>query len=242
MEKLLKFWPGFRLLGCGAIATLAFTGPADARFVSTDSLNPSSIDACDLGQPCSANNLGIFLGGTYQNPADGNYYQVNDLGDFANLYIYKDGIVSLGHALPSNATVGDASTLGDAFIAPAFADYINPADPGKALAEVEVAFYPYDGTIKALNIYWRLHDGSLFGLEGLSNGGIVNGAGGGFGGWWGPVDIAEYTPDGAIVGSNGAFTQTFAGTPEPATWTMLLIGFGLAGAAMRRRSAGLLAS
>ena len=33
----------------------------------------------------------------------------------------------------------------------------------------------------------------------------------------------------------GSFLSTTAGVPEPATWGLMLGGFGMAGAAMRRR-------
>ena len=52
-------------------------------------------------------------------------------------------------------------------------------------------------------------------------------------------------PDGVPGGSNtpvftlGNVTVPFAAVPEPATWAMMLGGFGLAGTAMRRRRGGL---
>lgn len=62
-----------------------------------------------------------------------------------------------------------------------------------------------------------------------------------------PTGISEYTNAGVVVRSYnnigidsfGALALTPAATaavPEPATWAMMLIGFGLAGAATRRRS------
>lgn len=47
----------------------------------------------------------------------------------------------------------------------------------------------------------------------------------------------------AAVNANGGFivggtlTQNFGAVPEPATWTLMLTGFGMTGAALRRRSA-----
>ena len=44
-------------------------------------------------------------------------------------------------------------------------------------------------------------------------------------------------PSGACCGTHPiTFTVTPGGVPEPATWTLAIIGFGLAGAALRRRS------
>jgi len=39
------------------------------------------------------------------------------------LYIYDDGVVSFGKALPGGASVGDLSSLGDAFLAPGLNDF-----------------------------------------------------------------------------------------------------------------------
>jgi hypothetical protein len=48
---------------------------------------------------------------------------------------------------------------------------------------------------------------------------------------WGTVRIAEGHPGGEGIGGAGA------GIPEPATWTVLIVGFGGAGAMLRRRRA-----
>lgn len=42
-------------------------------------------------------------------------------------------------------------------------------------------------------------------------------------------------------GSGGRGTLSIGGVPEPTTWALLIVGFGLTGAAMRRRSAALAA-
>lgn len=46
----------------------------------------------------------------------------------------------------------------------------------------------------------------------------------------------------SITGASGALgayagTLTFGGVPEPKSWALMIVGFGLAGAAMRRRAA-----
>ena len=46
----------------------------------------------------------------------------------------------------------------------------------------------------------------------------------------------------SISGASGALgaysgSLTFGGVPEPKSWALMIVGFGLAGAAMRRRAA-----
>jgi len=42
----------------------------------------------------------------------------------------------------------------------------------------------------------------------------------------------------AIDGSPGGFSYAAGAVPEPASWAMLIAGFGLVGAVLRRRRAG----
>jgi hypothetical protein len=49
--------------------------------------------------------------------------------------------------------------------------------------------------------------------------------------------IKSFTMQGAFVIAAGSFTN--AAVPEPASWAMLIAGFGLTGAAMRRRRAAI---
>lgn len=78
-------------------------------------------------------------------------------------------------------------------------------------------------------------DGRLTGLgDGNRFGSNTTGSFGGFtGGWWFAVDVVG--PDGRTTGTvagRDAFLQV---VPEPATWTMMILGFGAAGAMIRRR-------
>lgn len=49
------------------------------------------------------------------------------------------------------------------------------------------------------------------------------------------VRLQLIAPEGGLLTSNSGFDYTPAGVPEPASWTMMIAGFGLLGAAMRRR-------
>lgn len=58
------------------------------------------------------------------------------------------------------------------------------------------------------------------------------------GGWWFAADVVA--PDGrttGVVGARDAFVQT--AVPEPATWAMMILGFGVTGSLVRRRRAAL---
>lgn len=53
------------------------------------------------------------------------------------------------------------------------------------------------------------------------------------GGWWFATDVVA--PDGKTTGVVAARDAFVAGVPEPATWAMMIIGFGAAGSVLRRR-------
>lgn len=68
----------------------------------------------------------------------------------------------------------------------------------------------------------------------LTSLGTGNRFGANAGGWWFAVDVVA--PNGGTTGAIGAGTPVLqTAVPEPATWAMMLGGFGLLGAAMRRR-------
>jgi hypothetical protein len=70
--------------------------------------------------------------------------------------------------------------------------------------------------------------GAFISAFGVGNGG---GAGADFNAL---ADNVTLTTD---AGSTGYDFQAAAAVPEPATWAMMIMGFGLVGAAMRRRTA-----
>ena len=56
----------------------------------------------------------------------------------------------------------------------------------------------------------------------------------------GPADVSNFIAlddiDGTTLSVIDSFNPQFAAVPEPASWVMLIIGFGLVGAAVRRRA------
>ena len=64
-----------------------------------------------------------------------------------------------------------------------------------------------------------------------ANGGAIGAAG--------TFRVTNFAPTGANtpVTINGTVTNVVSAVPEPATWAMIIVGFGMAGAAMRRRPA-----
>jgi hypothetical protein len=100
-------------MAAGALAVMAHGAAAQGGVqIDTSVFSLSSPpQLCTLGQSCSfAQNLhfNITLGnGT----------------TFNTVYIYREGVIGLGAALPTTATFGSLASLGGAYIAPAFADF-----------------------------------------------------------------------------------------------------------------------
>jgi hypothetical protein len=54
------------------------------------------------------------------------------------------------------------------------------------------------------------------------------------GGWWFAADVVTSTGTTFSIGARDAFTD-IPGIPEPASWALMILGFGCAGAMLRRR-------
>ena len=252
--------------------SIAAGSPAAARYISTDNITPSPISGCDLSS-CGAPSTLDFHPGVAFDPVFGIYGDHVSIGDFGKIYVYNDGIISLGHALPAGATLGDPGSLGNSYIAAGFADL-----SGSLAGIAAFSYYGPDGTsdsfgypnetVGAVDIFWILKTGAIFGvsigfdcgptLACLEYGSDANS-------WYntGPIPIDPYLPKGALIGfpgrhttvpgvdpagflsrGNAAFQGAFdlnaplsSGTPEPAAWTMLLLGFGALGASLRLQGA-----
>lgn len=52
-----------------------------------------------------------------------------------------------------------------------------------------------------------------------------------------PADVRFFIYDDYLGDNRGGISLSVAGVPEPATWALMILGFGAVGGAMRRRSA-----
>jgi hypothetical protein len=98
------------LLASGIVLASLLAGPALARRIAVDPSTPVLLPSyCSVGATtCAAHNFG---------------------GVFGNVFVYSDGVVSVGQPLPSTASVaGGVGTLGNAFIAPGFFDETGSLD------------------------------------------------------------------------------------------------------------------
>jgi hypothetical protein len=153
-----------------AAAVLALVGmadrPANARGMAVDDWYPSPASSCALTGPCSPSNLG----GVYDD-ANNQFLNVYtgpgtfNAGVFSDVYIYNDGVISIGGPLPSTASFsGGLASLGKNYIAVGFNDYSGLGGTGVG-AEVtaplvpvldpsgEFIYYTYNNPYD-LRIYW----------------------------------------------------------------------------------------
>ena len=239
-----------RLVGLAACATLLAAGSALASGggIRTDEDLTDSFSfpaLCTLGAACSPTSLGFSVNGS------------------SSLYLYREGIIGLGAPLTGGATLG--SVVGDyvapAFGATAGSSrkqfrnghyeathqpgitLINFNTPGPGGGGVyQVAFFnnnvaasPTGGFVtgnRTVTIsfgYGRFVDCSTLplacGFTPLSQAG------------WRVGKVNQLFGVGKLPGLNLTLPMAApsTGTPEPATWAMLVAGFGLVGVAARRR-------
>ncbi len=255
-------WPG----ACAAVAIcLAAASPAAARPIPTDSIHALDItsSACALSSCTAPSDLGLgALPANYFDGVFGDNVTIDTLSGFDKLYIYRDGIVSFGSALPAGATLGDASTLGHSFAAPGF-----DAFAGDSI-DVEVALTPArdssgdaTGGLAGIGIYWIINDANIFGMT-IGSDPCSTGFNTCF--YYGSPEFSwfkddatdPFLPPGALVGFPGAthtvgadltidldtaiqgnVSLTGGVVPEPSTWALMILGFGALGAALRGRRA-----
>ena len=97
-----------------------------------------------------------------------------------------------------------------------------------------LVFYLHDAaglTFAGLNFNVDPDTGKLLSPLGSGNHFLSNPAG-----WWFTADIYDgATKTTYNVAARDAFTQTTGAVPEPATWALMIMGFGAAGAMLRRR-------
>ncbi|WP_309604050.1 PEPxxWA-CTERM sorting domain-containing protein [Phenylobacterium sp.] len=242
---------GARLCGLAACASLLAAGSAMASGggIRTDEDFTDSFSfptLCTLGAACSPTSLGFSVNGS------------------SSIYLYREGIIGLGASLTGGATLGSVvgDYVAPAFGATASssrkqfrnAHYeathqpgitlinFDTTDPGGDKGVYQVAFFnnnvassPLGGYVtgnRTVTIsfgYGRFVDCSALpatcGFTPLSQAG------------WRVGKVKQLFDVGKLPSPNLTLpmAKPSTGTPEPATWAMLVTGFGLVGLAARRR-------
>jgi hypothetical protein len=237
-----------------AAGICALAVPAGARDIAIDGDTPFPVTGCLLGQACTGQSLPFSI--------------ITPAVTTNQIFIYRAGIVSLGSALPLDAAFGDVSTLGSAFLAPGFGNYgtqlpdvyttvVHP-DPtqGSPPHGFRVTWIAADTSIFQLELTDLSFDGPIRTLSKIGDVRADFAYHSNFATWQGrPVLADAVLPSGAFSGYrvgnlSGASTNgvnltgapALPSVPEPATWAMLLLGFGVLGSVLReRRRRGLIA-
>ncbi len=147
------------LLGAGLASPALAT-----RGIATDETLPPTVPACDLGQlSCSVADFVTDGALSSYDPNQGGSSGPVMAGPFADVFVYSDGLVSIGAPLPNTASfIGGLSptNLGNNYIAVGFADYTPP--------RVLVDLFPADsGVGSELDVFWTFHGPTgedIFGL------------------------------------------------------------------------------
>lgn len=209
MRKLFAAAAMVAALGAaGAAGATAFTGSYSATYYGSSSSDGNNGLAVDLqdSTPGSGTGFGFNL--------------VNN-GDFANVNLFK--IYTQEHEVDSDDGIHKAISV-----------LFNFTAPGVANGAVNGETWAIDGSINRGVVTW--------------NGPAVINFGGGFGTLTVTLNNAEFAQNssngdnlsGQKAQITGKFTLSNVGAavgavPEPATWGMMIMGFGLTGATLRRR-------
>lgn len=238
-----------RNLHCASVAlaaTLSFSGAAHASRIAIDN-SASPFTACSIAGPCSATPI----------PITANF----GFGAFSSLYIYSNGLVSIGAQIAPGANLTSLSSIGGNVFTAGYA-------PGMTLANLQIqdptpsATFDFPGRPVA-RVRYTASFGSVvdmpmgFSIFDLGSGSYALQFNHGD-----PFNLAS-TPDiasnaylGYAFGAsslqlNGAplqasvrleatfryfFPAAVPTVPEPSSWIMMIAGFGLLGVGIRRRS------
>lgn len=241
--------------GSGLGSLWSFTdGGAASVFADLAALEAANPGGNPAGGPIDSNPFRII--------ADGQGFLATDAGGNSLLSIGANGAVSLRAAFDSRPAAANDSVPTGVAIGPDGNSYVAeltgaPFPPGSArifrVTPGGVTSVAFTGFTNIVDIAFGA-DGSLYVLE-LDTNGLAQPGGTGALIRVGPNGEREtlftqglVAPTGLEIGSDNAFYVTnfsvvpgqgqvlrIAAVPEPATWAMLIAGFGMVGAALRRR-------
>lgn len=165
-------------------------------------------------------------------------------GGFDQTSGYQVNIYSSVAAAASNLT-GDVYSLTVAGSAPTFGPALNiddpfgytlPYSPGSTMASIAIDKVLASGTyyigVISLNDPDVSGQESIFVASSAGSGGYLANPGGSWGAYFGPGNAWD---TGAQLGYRLEGLQGVAGVPEPASWALMIAGFGLVGTGARRR-------
>jgi hypothetical protein len=236
------------------VASFIPATPADARRVIIDgSVDYQTFTACTLGSTCAAIDLGfnISVNGLLTN----------------SLYFYSNGLTSLGQSLAINSPPASIAGAGGNSFSAAYSSSSLSGSPRQGfgidtatqLPVFRLEYLPQFDASNPITIQvgiYQLDQSGSFRLEfnygrGESFGepvAVVNPAAL-IGYAFGPTSFQIRAADELALQPNRIqdpnlgfsfdFNAAATAVPEPATWLSMIAGFGLAGAALRRRRAEL---
>lgn len=230
------------ILGCAALGALALAGPAAAGgSIRIDAQAPTPITTCTLGVACA----------NYQTTS---YFFILPDGTMTNrLYVYDEGIVGLGSEVAG--TPGGAVTSSGYYAAAAFATIPDLEDVTRTnMAFPDAAVFTYHtGAANTGGMFQILFTDMRTDLDAPGNfmqlefkyGGYLFDADG-YGARPGSGLPQGFAPNNAItqfaICTTGVCQDTMvrgstpiSAAPEPASWAMMIAGFGMAGGILRRR-------
>ena len=199
----------------------------------------AAIDSFTLGSAAHLTSVKAALIEVNQN--DPSYSVAPHFGGFDKTNGYQVNIYSSAAAAASNLT-GDVYSTTIAPTSPGFGAPLDlPARFANFSSDSSLATFGIDKKLGA-GTYWLsvigLTDPDVFGQEsifiglaGTGNAKLAN-PGGSWGTYFGPGTLFNFTD---LGGASQAGYAVFGSVPEPASWALLIAGFGLTGAAMRRR-------
>ena len=223
-------------------AATAIASPASAqRGIDLDNNFSPLPNTCTLGQPCAGYTLPIVFNDNNEEFYGSTSNGVDSVQYFDNqeVFFYQEGVVSFGSELPLGASVvaGLASLGTGNWFAPSFGAATAMFAFDNGFGKIRVNWGPdvedpdFQFVIKGTFINqtpiveFGYRDGVF--PQGLVSGYNYNPFSGGFSG--------PNPNSGDYVDLRYPGTQGGGVVPEPGVWALFILGFGLAGAALRRR-------